>query len=175
LIAKGANSKDVINKNQLVHRFISRTDNDYYLKNREVVIPILLTAGNVNVNLTDTYERTILQLAMVKIADTRNVRFNESDKEFVNYLLNAGVDPNIPDNKGNTALHNSIKEHNFNLSQLLIDNGADLNLKNKRGKSSLCLVEYYLDNDDIKKGIVLFSKEQQKELMELKKYIDETI
>ena len=168
LIDNGANSKDVINTKRLIHRFISFTDRKFYLDNRNSVLPILLNTGKVNVNMTDESKRTILQLAVDELPDTARAIISQADKEFIIYLLKAGVDPNSADEKGNTALHNSLKKWHFELSKLLIDYGANVNLVNKRGESPLYLINDYLDNDNINKGIRFFSKKQVEQLDELK-------
>ena len=50
------------------------------------------------------------------------------------------VDLNIPDNDGETPLIKAVKEGNYNIARILIENGADLNIQNE-GDGSTALIE----------------------------------
>ena len=55
-----------------------------------------------------------------------------------NVLLNAGAKPEIVDDKGNTSLHwTCISESSKEKTQALIDHGADVNAKNRKGQTVL--------------------------------------
>jgi ankyrin repeat protein len=63
--------------------------------------------------------------------------------EFANILLNAGVDPNIPNDAGETAMHllssrgSGKKGVRLSLARALISKGANVNQKNKREETAL--------------------------------------
>ena len=53
--------------------------------------------------------------------------------QIVNYLLNAGANPNTKNNKNNTPLHYALTFHNYEIADILIRRGADENAINKLG------------------------------------------
>jgi ankyrin repeat protein len=55
------------------------------------------------------------------------------DVDTVAMLLNAGIDPNLPGDMGNTPLHYACDKHNESLSALLISHGARKDIKNEFG------------------------------------------
>ena len=55
------------------------------------------------------------------------------------YLLNMGLDPNIQDINGNTALHYAVKYNQIRIIKKLIQNGADKNILNKNKVSPAIL------------------------------------
>jgi hypothetical protein len=59
----------------------------------------------------------------------------QGDMELVAELLDQNIDPNELDNNGNTALW-YIRDR-LDILRLLIDNGADLNLQNRKGETIL--------------------------------------
>ena len=56
-------------------------------------------------------------------------------------LLDDGADPNIQDNRGNTALMKA--SYNIELVELLLDNDADLNKKDNDGETALMKASKY--------------------------------
>ena len=77
---------------------------------------------------------------------------NLNQKEGVIALLNAGANVNICDDTSkNTPLHHAILQGN------VVDNGADLSLRNSDGKSALDLVQNSR-NEDIKRLVKTHSK-----------------
>ena len=50
----------------------------------------------------------------------------EGDTQAVGYFLEAGMDPNVTDEKGNTALIAAAKEGHQGIVEMLLDKGADI-------------------------------------------------
>lgn len=76
---------------------------------------------------------------------------NLNEKEGAIALLNAGADVNVCDDIfKNTSLHHAIFQGNVFFVRLLAENGADVSLRNKDGKSSFDLVENSR-NEEIKR------------------------
>ena len=76
---------------------------------------------------------------------------NLNQKEGVVALLKADADVNMCDTEfSNTPLHHAILQGNIFFVRLFIENGADLSLQNKDGKSSFDLVENSR-NEEIKR------------------------
>ena len=71
------------------------------------------------------------------------------------YLLHLGLDPNIQDIHGNTALHYAVKYNQIRIIKKLIQNGADKNILNKNKISPATLARESPELTDIflKKGI----------------------
>ena len=72
------------------------------------------------------------------------------------FLLNLGIDPNIQDAKGYTALHYAVKYNNTRIIKKLLQKGADINIKeNKYNKSPVMMAKNKAEILEIfrKKGI----------------------
>jgi ankyrin repeat protein len=69
------------------------------LMNHVGMVKKLLQIDGVDVNGKDEKGRTLLGLTIYDLADAEMVKFAE-------YLLEKGADPNLPDVRGNTMLHN---------------------------------------------------------------------
>ena len=59
-----------------------------------------------------------------------NIPFENFD--FLEWLLHREADPNIKNNKGNTAMHLAFKTQNYSIIIYLINKNGDLNIKNNR-------------------------------------------
>lgn len=124
------------------------------LKNHHGCVKRFLEEPNVDVNGKDDKGRTLIMLALCSLDDESH--------DFISFLLKKGADPNIADLQGLASLHYIAKyqpkNHDDNnrpskivyrrqieiqkkVAQLLIQNGADLSLKNKDNHTafSLCL------------------------------------
>jgi len=83
---------------------------------------------------------------------------NLNQKEGAVALLNAGANVNICDDiSKNTPLHHAILQGNVFFVRLLVDNGADVSLRNSEGKSALDMVQNSR-NEDIKRLVKIHSK-----------------
>lgn len=61
--------------------------------------------------------------------------------EMVKVLLDKGVDPNALSTAGHTMLMNATYLANLSTVQLLVDAGADVNIRNERGESALSIAK----------------------------------
>ncbi|MEN7974124.1 MAG: ankyrin repeat domain-containing protein [Verrucomicrobiota bacterium] len=64
-----------------------------------------------------------------------------NDLEMLETLLRHGVDPDLPDGKGRTALHLAIAIENHAAAHLLIEEGADVYIRDNMGRTALDLME----------------------------------
>ena len=95
------------------------------------LIQALIDSGAV-VNATNNSDRTALMMACFK-----------GDIDAVNVLLNAGTDPNITDEYGETCIHDAVRgDACKEVLQTLIDNGANVNITNMDGETALLLACY---------------------------------
>ena len=89
---------------------------------------------NVNINATDSHQRTSLHFA----ADAGNL-------PIVRLLLEQGANPNLLDSTGRSALHTASNNGNARMARLLLEYGANPNLVDKAGRSPLS----YANNTDL--------------------------
>jgi ankyrin repeat protein len=69
------------------------------------------------------------------------------DREIYNYFLSKGVNINQADNKGRTAFTNALTRNSLDIVQLLLDKGADVNIKDKNGNNlAYHLIRSYRSN-----------------------------
>ena len=88
-----------------------------------------LCSHGVDVNARNKTNATALMLACVK-----------GNKDVINVLLNAGVDPNIADTNGDTCLHYTARNNCCTGGlQALMNYGADVNAVNKNHTTALML------------------------------------
>lgn len=103
---------------------------------------------------------------------------NHNQKEAVVALLNAGADINMCDDVlKNTPLHNAILVGNVFLVRLLVENGADVSLRNVDGKSSFELVQN-TRNEEIKRLVKRYgtvTEVVEKEVKATESLIHETV
>lgn len=59
-------------------------------------------------------------------------------------VLESGIDPNLADERGNTALHDAVRVGFASVVDLLVSNGARLDATNERGETALALAESQL-------------------------------
>ena len=71
------------------------------LKNHYGCVKKLLEVEDIDVNCKDDKGRTLLSLALFQI--------DCESKEFIQFLLAKGANPNLPDLEGNTTLHHLAK------------------------------------------------------------------
>ncbi|ANV98602.1 hypothetical protein BBW65_07245 [Helicobacter enhydrae] len=89
----------------------------------------------------------VVELMIARGADVDEASYGETpllkvtgrkvnDVELAKVLLGNGADVNAQDTQGNTPLYHAIMNRNKKMIQLLLDNGADMYIKNKRGDSA---------------------------------------
>ncbi|GAB4341355.1 MAG: hypothetical protein Kow0099_17980 [Candidatus Abyssubacteria bacterium] len=61
----------------------------------------------------------------------------QGDIEAVESALKSGIDPNVKDRRGRTALMIATNTGQYQMAKLLLNNGADPNVKNKQGVTPL--------------------------------------
>lgn len=77
---------------------------------------------------------------------------NEQTKRFISKLITLGVEFNLVDNHGRTALMYAASRNNEDIIQLLIKNGADTSLMDNEGRD----YKYYLKNPETRDYNQLF-------------------
>ena len=81
-------------------------------------------------------------------------------------VYSGNYDINVQDDKGYTPLMYAIMNHNLNMIEFLVENGADVNLYNNKGQSPL-KIAYLYNAEDIAE--YLFSKGATDKIIEEKK------
>lgn len=101
----------------------------------EATIKKLLAAG-IDINALDKKGQTALFYIV------RGGALSDPQKKVFELLLAKKINLNIADKKyGNTVLHNAAKGYNVNVVKKLVENGASLNIKNKKGQTPLDLAK----------------------------------
>ena len=59
------------------------------------------------------------------------------------FFLEEGADPNLPDTRGETALHLAASVYSPEIVTMLLEAGADPTLQNKEGKTPLEIARWY--------------------------------
>jgi len=76
----------------------------------------------------------------------------------VKYFLNKKYNPNEQNKEGNTAMHLSMKKKNRKIIKLLLDNNADITIKNKEGMTSYDLADKDIRKEFKMENILLLGK-----------------
>jgi ankyrin repeat protein len=98
-------------------------------------IASLLLARGADAGCRDETGKTALMLA----ADSLNVQ-----AELIELLMAKGLDPNATDNEGNTPMILAARSRGWNAIETLLAHGAQVNAKNKEGRSAL---SYWKENE----------------------------
>ena len=103
-----------------------------------------LTKGNANPNLRGVGGTIALQMAV----SYNSVIWGEDGKtDIVEALLLAGADPNVADDDGNTAMHFAARgTDTLKVFELLVEAGADLTVRNHKGKRPIQMMSLKRDN-----------------------------
>jgi len=91
----------------------------------------------------------------------------------INFLIEQGIDLNLRNYDGATALHYAVsssysKNLILEITQILVENGIDINIKNKWGNTALDTAKTYIFEEIIS---LLSNEERIKELIQLKNEI----
>jgi uncharacterized protein len=157
-VAKGSPARRDSNDFQLQSRLIGSTAYLLAAKFVEVDIMRALAAGGADPQAVMPNGTTALMLAAGNgEARARDARRDETRRqicvcdwgvmedesvvlEAVRLALSLGNDVNAVNNTGDTALHSAAAMRYDGVVQFLAENGADLNLKNKRGQTPLAAI-----------------------------------
>ena len=80
---------------------------------------------------------------------------NNQKKDLINALKNKKNNINIQDSDGDTPLHIAIFLCNYEIIKILLDNGANTNIKDKYGQTAVHRLYFGIKDDDINKIIKL--------------------
>ena len=118
--------KDCIDLNTLNPEGYNFLHQSIRMKNKEIFEMLLTLSDNININCPDSYKRTPLILATL-----------ENDYNMVNTLIKAGALIDKADDELNTALHYAITQQNSAITELIVVNCANVQLKNKQGLTAV--------------------------------------
>jgi len=84
------------------------------------------------------------------------------------FLIEQGINLNLSDNDGNTALHYAVSilsiysdSLKLKITQILVENGIDISIKNEWGNTALDIAK----SDNLEEIISLLSKEKRKKAL----------
>ncbi|MBF0299171.1 MAG: ankyrin repeat domain-containing protein, partial [Oligoflexia bacterium] len=111
------------------------------LKNDLQKVKALINAKGIDLNIRDKFQQTEL---------IRAVSCNKAEIEIVEALIKGkGINLDAQRDDGGTALMLAVYYNSIAAAKLLIDNGADLDLKNKNGRTALYFAEAVTGNTDM--------------------------
>lgn len=99
-------------------------------ENFPVKLVLQLLDKPVDVNIRDIDGRNALLMLVLKFP---SLKPQGADVELARKIIGLGVDIDQVDNEENTALHYACKIADFDLIEALVEKGADLRIRNKRG------------------------------------------
>ncbi len=125
LLRRGANRDDVINREQLLHRFFDHTDRANRLQYRTVVAQLLLDAG-ADINAIQDYSgSSVLHKTVARLPNVRKHGFRAEDQAFLRLLLDQGADPDGAYSNGATTLELAVRNRQYEAAMLLLSSGAN--------------------------------------------------
>jgi ankyrin repeat protein/beta-lactamase regulating signal transducer with metallopeptidase domain len=104
--------------------------------NRRDVLALLLKAG-ASINALSEQGRTPLDSALGVGPVVGQPGVRDVDSATVEFLLQHGADPNLPDNNGGTALHRAVARRDLTCIEAMLNAGADPNIADIRGRTPL--------------------------------------
>lgn len=148
LLKKGADITQTDNEGRTALHYISIKSKPHIIKllidhgadkdsqDNEGVTPLMLAIEKVKIK---NISMLIACGASVDVTDNkgRNAmlhHFND-DGDVIKTLLDAGTYVDHQDQDGNTPIHNEVNKKNMDGIQLLLEAGADVNIKNKKGQT----------------------------------------
>ncbi|MGB5919486.1 ankyrin repeat domain-containing protein [Arcobacter sp.] len=135
LIKKGAN----VNYVDLSNDFTPlKTASD----NNDLEIMQYLIENGANINATGMNGSALFSILKTTLSD-KYVNLEERKKS-ADYLIKKGIDIELKDDSGNTALTHSLKNGNIQAFKYLLSKGANINAQDKKGETVLFyLVSFY--------------------------------
>lgn len=105
---------------------------EYALKiNAPVAVLKAMVQAGATINRLDAYGHSLLYKAC-----QARVRDRQYARDLIAWLLEAGIDPNLPSETGKTALHAAIEEGKAAEAIQLMEAGADANIADKEGETA---------------------------------------
>jgi len=95
--------------------------------------------------ITQTQENTRIKLNQIGLKFTKEdyiKTFENGDLDAIKCFIDAGIDLNIKNKNGYTALILAAKHNNLEMAKLLISKGANLNVQSKLGWTALMYAAY---------------------------------
>lgn len=159
---------------------------------RENIIKLLLENKNININLQNNNGTTALMYAcqknlnldIIKLLLDKNANLNLQTKkgnsaltiaiksnniEIVSLLAsNHNINLDLKDREGETPLMKAILLININIVRILLDKGANINIKNNNNRNIFKIIEMQRIPNNIKE-IILYTKNVQDFIEEIKK------
>ncbi|WP_145217723.1 ankyrin repeat domain-containing protein [Gimesia alba] len=112
--------------------------------------------------LPDLEERLRAVEGMEKKAGDEKLSLHElvKQRKYAELLgrIRAGEDPNSVDEKGQTPLHVAVSNYHLTIAMILIENGADINIKDQQNQSPIDLVNQGNDKEDAQRLVSLMQK-----------------
>jgi serine/threonine protein kinase len=133
-------SSKPVENNEIANLLFSKTS---YLshQNIDANTPLYLAVISDNTSMVDFLlsKKVDTTLANSNGATPLTESTRRGKLDLVTKLLKAGASINHQDRNGDTALHHSFKSwsNNFSIMATLLENGADVNLRNQEGKSAV--------------------------------------
>ena len=103
-------------------------------KGHNDILTILVSRDDINMNIQDIHARNTPLLRAIACRQDLCIR----------RLIQAGVRLNLRDAEGNTALHYTVMAGNSELSVLLVQNGANVDLKNEEEQTPMDLANPHM-------------------------------
>ena len=134
------------NNNQVIQYLLSQKKINVNIKNKEgntafmiasskgniSLLKLLLTHKKTNINIKNKLGQHALFLA------TRIEEFNKAEKT-IQFLLQLGIEIDLQDKLGNTALMQASQEGNMQAIELLLKGNPNINLQNKKKQTALII------------------------------------
>jgi len=173
VLKHGEGLASFINGHRVLH---SITRNNKFNEYRVPLLEMFLNVPGVNPNqMSYSDQQTIFHVAINKIKKNVAEKFDQTDKDFFQMLLDNNVDQNLENSYGKTPLTLAIFGKQYLLAQFLIEKGAHFSQKQVGKESAKDVVLRKIDdyiNPEQKKIIV--TQEQYLHLVSLLKLMEKS-
>mmetsp|Transcript_19695 Transcript_19695/g.75550 ORF Transcript_19695/g.75550 Transcript_19695/m.75550 type:complete len:805 (-) Transcript_19695:72-2486(-) len=95
---------------------------------------VLLEKDNIDVTITNKQKTTVLHYLVRVPVDEDNAVFY---RKVMDMVIDKGIDVNLANNQGESALHSAILASNRHATAFLLERGADANLRSLHGETPL--------------------------------------